>query len=153
MKNHDLYYALCQFVSYTLDIEAVSCDEMFIDCVGLLAETASSPFEFASMLRQEIHDKTGCTASVGIGSLSFLFSLFALFICSFLMQVVFVFPPKNYEKFICRISFCACLLIFTNYVHMINYCLSNLFVTVAINLLICVGEFYRLVHALPGLCY
>lgn len=58
---------LCRSVSYTLDIEAVSCDELFIDCVDLIADTASSPLEFASLLRQEIHEKTGCMASVGVG--------------------------------------------------------------------------------------
>ena len=91
----------CHCVSYTLDIEAVSCDEMFIDCVDLLADTASSPLEFASMLRQEIHDKTGCAASVGIGSFSVLFSFFFSVvyvcirtICIFFMHFLHVFSRK-----------------------------------------------------------
>jgi len=64
-----VYTCLYMYVycSYTLDIEAVSCDELFVDCVDVLSDTASSPLEFSSLLRQEIHDKTGCTASVGIG--------------------------------------------------------------------------------------
>jgi len=64
----------CPVVSYTLDIEAVSCDEMFIDCVDMLADTASSPLNFASLLRREIYEGTGCTASVGIGSSLSFFS-------------------------------------------------------------------------------
>ncbi|KAL3841317.1 hypothetical protein ACJMK2_019479 [Sinanodonta woodiana] len=52
--------------SYTHDIEAVSCDEMLVDCTDLLAVTGATPEEFASMLRQEIYDKTGCTASAGL---------------------------------------------------------------------------------------
>ncbi|KAK3580894.1 hypothetical protein CHS0354_008176 [Potamilus streckersoni] len=52
--------------SYTHDIEAVSCDEMLVDCTDLLAATGATPEEFASMLRQEIYDKTGCTASAGL---------------------------------------------------------------------------------------
>jgi len=71
----EIIEACCQFVSYTLDIEAVSCDELFVDCIDLLADTASSPLAFASLLRQEIQDKTGCMASVGIGSLFSCFSL------------------------------------------------------------------------------
>ncbi|XP_067140610.1 DNA repair protein REV1 isoform X2 [Centruroides vittatus] len=54
--------------SYTLDIQAVSCDEMFIDCNKVLEETKATPLEFASILRKEIEDKTGCMASVGIAT-------------------------------------------------------------------------------------
>ncbi|KAG8201801.1 hypothetical protein JTE90_027284 [Oedothorax gibbosus] len=53
---------------YTLDIEAVSCDELYIDCKELLQDTGVSPTQFASILRSEIEEKTGCTASAGIGS-------------------------------------------------------------------------------------
>ena len=53
--------------SYTHDIEAMSCDELFIDCGDLLADTGATCLEFASLLRQDIFDRTGCTASVGIG--------------------------------------------------------------------------------------
>ncbi|CAG5125579.1 unnamed protein product, partial [Candidula unifasciata] len=53
--------------SYTHDIEAVSCDEMLIDCNDVMSDTGASPTEFAQMLRVEILEKTGCTSSVGIG--------------------------------------------------------------------------------------
>ncbi|XP_067658458.1 DNA repair protein REV1-like [Haliotis asinina] len=53
--------------SFTHDIEAVSCDEMLVDCTDLLAITGTTPEEFATLLRKEIHDKTGCTASAGLG--------------------------------------------------------------------------------------
>lgn len=53
--------------SYTHDIEAVSCDEMLVDCTGLLQETGVEVDEFVSILRQEIFEKTRCTASAGLG--------------------------------------------------------------------------------------
>ncbi|XP_029651504.1 DNA repair protein REV1-like isoform X1 [Octopus sinensis] len=53
--------------SYTHDIEAISCDEMFVDCRGILQETGVALKDFISVLRQEIFDKTGCTASAGLG--------------------------------------------------------------------------------------
>ena len=56
--------------SYTHDIEAVSCDEMLVDCTDLLADTGATATEFAELLRQDISDKTGCTASAGIGNLT-----------------------------------------------------------------------------------
>ncbi|KAG8258420.1 deoxycytidyl transferase [Homalodisca vitripennis] len=40
--------------SYTVDIEAVSCDEMFVDCTNLLNVTGTSPQQLASLLRTEI---------------------------------------------------------------------------------------------------
>ncbi|XP_055958334.1 DNA repair protein REV1 isoform X2 [Patella vulgata] len=54
--------------SYTHDIEAVSCDEMLVDCTDLLADTGATPLEFATVLRQEIYNKTGCCASAGLAS-------------------------------------------------------------------------------------
>ncbi|XP_041377375.1 DNA repair protein REV1-like [Gigantopelta aegis] len=54
--------------SYTHDIEAVSCDEMLIDCTDLLADTGASPLEFATLLREDIKTKTGCNASAGLAS-------------------------------------------------------------------------------------
>ena len=53
--------------SYTHDIEAMSCDELFIDCTDLLSDTGATCLEFASLLRQDIYERTGCTSSVGIG--------------------------------------------------------------------------------------
>lgn len=52
---------------YTLDIEAVSCDELYADLKSLVVECRFEVMDFVSMLRQEIFDKTGCTCSVGIG--------------------------------------------------------------------------------------
>ncbi|XP_031832389.2 rev1 DNA directed polymerase [Nomia melanderi] len=54
--------------SYTLDIEAVSCDEMYADCTKILEECCVTPMEFASAIRQEIKGKTGCPVSTGFGS-------------------------------------------------------------------------------------
>ena len=53
--------------SFTHDIEAVSCDEMLVDCTDLLASTGAEPEQFASLLRHQILDRTGCTASAGMG--------------------------------------------------------------------------------------
>ncbi len=55
------------YFSYTHDIEAVSCDELLVDLTDVLNETGASPLQFASILREEIFEKTRCTASVGIG--------------------------------------------------------------------------------------
>ncbi|XP_026280569.1 DNA repair protein REV1 [Frankliniella occidentalis] len=54
--------------SYTTDIEAVSCDEMFVDCTEVLRKTECTPIEFGAFLRREIKEKTQCTASTGFGS-------------------------------------------------------------------------------------
>ncbi|XP_065342179.1 DNA repair protein Rev1 isoform X1 [Cloeon dipterum] len=54
--------------SLTLDIEAVSCDEMFVDCTRLLAETDTRPLDFATFVRAEIKKITGCPASTGFGA-------------------------------------------------------------------------------------
>lgn len=59
--------SILSFISYTLDIEAVSCDELYIDCTELLQETSITPLQFASHLRSEIEQKTKCTASAGLG--------------------------------------------------------------------------------------
>ena len=53
---------------YTLDIQAVSCDEMLVDLSEIIQECSISPHDFAQVLRQEMRDKTDCNASVGIGS-------------------------------------------------------------------------------------
>ena len=60
---------LCCFYSdsYTHDIEAVSCDEMLVDCTDLIADTGASAELFAQLLRKDIEEKTGCYASAGIG--------------------------------------------------------------------------------------
>jgi len=51
----EVSYALYNTVaSFTLDIEAVSCDEMFVDCTRLLKETNCHPLDFATFVRKEI---------------------------------------------------------------------------------------------------
>ncbi|KAM9344124.1 DNA repair protein REV1 [Pholidichthys leucotaenia] len=54
--------------SYTHDIEALSCDEVLIDGSALLAEVGVSPEDLAKAIRADIKEKTGCCASVGMGS-------------------------------------------------------------------------------------
>ncbi|XP_028447411.1 DNA repair protein REV1 isoform X2 [Perca flavescens] len=53
---------------YTHDIEALSCDEVLIDGSALLTELGSNPEDLASAIRADIKEKTGCCASVGMGS-------------------------------------------------------------------------------------
>ncbi|XP_029937528.1 DNA repair protein REV1 isoform X2 [Myripristis murdjan] len=54
--------------SYTHDIEALSCDEVLIDGSALLSELGIGPDDLAKAIRAEIKEKTGCSASVGMGS-------------------------------------------------------------------------------------
>uniref|UniRef100_A0A8C7GX62 DNA repair protein REV1 n=1 Tax=Oncorhynchus kisutch TaxID=8019 RepID=A0A8C7GX62_ONCKI len=54
--------------SYTHNIEALSCDEALVDCSALLAELGATPEELASAIRTDVRERTGCTASVGMGS-------------------------------------------------------------------------------------
>lgn len=53
---------------YTHDIEALSCDEVLIDGSSLLAELGVRPEDLARAIRADIKEKTGCCASVGMGS-------------------------------------------------------------------------------------
>ncbi|XP_037941744.1 DNA repair protein REV1 [Teleopsis dalmanni] len=62
---YTLYNTITQ---YTLNIEAVSCDEMFVDLVDILKEIKASPMEFVQEIRNEIKQKTGCPCSAGIGA-------------------------------------------------------------------------------------
>ncbi|XP_043465500.1 DNA repair protein Rev1 [Leptopilina heterotoma] len=65
----EVSYALYNTVaSYTLDIEAVSCDEMYVDCSKVLSKGNVTPLEFATFIRREIKEKTGCPVSTGFGS-------------------------------------------------------------------------------------
>lgn len=52
--------------SYTLDIEAVSCDEMYVEITNLLSETGISVEEWADYIRNEITTATGCPCSTGM---------------------------------------------------------------------------------------
>ncbi|KAG5864710.1 hypothetical protein JTB14_028543 [Gonioctena quinquepunctata] len=54
--------------SYTLDIEAVSCDEMYVDVSNILKETGLSVDEWATHIRKEIMEVTGCPSSTGFGA-------------------------------------------------------------------------------------
>ncbi|XP_063069765.1 DNA repair protein REV1 isoform X2 [Engraulis encrasicolus] len=54
--------------SYTHHIEALSCDEALLDATALLAEVGVTPDELASAIRADVKERTGCSASVGMGS-------------------------------------------------------------------------------------
>lgn len=53
---------------YTLDIEAVSCDEMYVDVSPILKSTGISVDQWADHIRREIMDSTGCPCSTGFGA-------------------------------------------------------------------------------------
>ncbi|XP_016110482.1 DNA repair protein REV1-like [Sinocyclocheilus grahami] len=54
--------------SYTHNIEALSCDEVLVDATNLLVELGVKPEDLARAIREDIKEKTGCSASVGMGS-------------------------------------------------------------------------------------
>lgn len=64
--------AQCVFCSYTYNIEALSCDEALVDATTLLAELGISPDELASAIRADVREKTGCSASIGMGECTIL---------------------------------------------------------------------------------
>ena len=53
--------------SYTCRIEAVSCDECYVDLTELVAESRLDPLTVASVIREDIRRQTGCPASTGLG--------------------------------------------------------------------------------------
>ncbi|KAF5284254.1 hypothetical protein FQR65_LT00254 [Abscondita terminalis] len=53
---------------YTLDIEAVSCDEMYVDVTPILNTCGISVDQWADHIRREIMDATGCPSSTGFGA-------------------------------------------------------------------------------------
>lgn len=53
---------------YTLDIEAVSCDELYADLKSLIEDCNIDVMDFVTHLRNEIFTQTGCCCSVGIGA-------------------------------------------------------------------------------------
>lgn len=65
--SHTLYNIIA---SYTLDIEAVSCDEMYVDVTKILEETGLNVEEWADHIRNEISLATGCPCSTGNSSVS-----------------------------------------------------------------------------------
>lgn len=56
----------------------MSCDELYVDCGDVVADTGASALEFAALLRQEILEKTGCTASAGLGTASLVLNFITL---------------------------------------------------------------------------
>ncbi|KAH8371431.1 hypothetical protein KR093_007491 [Drosophila rubida] len=52
---------------YTLNIEAVSCDEMFVDLTDLLQDLQVDVTTFVSHLRREVRNATDCPCSAGVG--------------------------------------------------------------------------------------
>ncbi|CAH1118562.1 unnamed protein product [Phaedon cochleariae] len=54
--------------SYTLDIEAVSCDEMYVDITKILKESGYTVEQWANHIRNEISKVTGCPCSTGFGA-------------------------------------------------------------------------------------
>ncbi|CAF1240544.1 unnamed protein product [Rotaria sp. Silwood1] len=63
----DLFYNTV--LSYTLDVEAVSCDEMYVDLTELILYLKPlHPLTFVSLLREEIQLNTKCPCSAGLAS-------------------------------------------------------------------------------------
>ncbi|XP_077583664.1 DNA repair protein REV1 [Stigmatopora nigra] len=54
--------------SYSHDIEALSCDELLLDASALVAELGADPEDLAKAIRTDIKERTGCSASIGMGS-------------------------------------------------------------------------------------
>ena len=53
---------------YTLDIQAVSCDEMLVDLSSVIESVKNLDIMgFCEKLREEIYEVTKCTASIGLG--------------------------------------------------------------------------------------
>ncbi|CAF0732253.1 unnamed protein product [Adineta steineri] len=63
----DRFYDI--ILSYTLDVEAVSCDEMYVDLTELIIYLKPlHPLTFVSLLREEIQLNTKCPCSAGLAS-------------------------------------------------------------------------------------
>ncbi|KAM9487515.1 DNA repair protein REV1 isoform 1-T1 [Clarias gariepinus] len=54
--------------SYTYNIEALSCDEALLDATSLLAELGVTPDVLGTAIRADVRERTGCCASIGMGS-------------------------------------------------------------------------------------
>ncbi|CAG0881056.1 unnamed protein product [Cyprideis torosa] len=63
--SYQLYDILA---SYSLDLEAVSCDEMFVNLTDVLVDTGATPLEAAACIRHEIQSSSDCPCSAGLGS-------------------------------------------------------------------------------------
>ncbi|XP_022215367.2 DNA repair protein Rev1 [Drosophila obscura] len=65
----EVAFALYDTVAqYTLNIEAVSCDEMFVELTDLVGDLQVDVMSFVAHLREEVRTKTGCPCSAGVGS-------------------------------------------------------------------------------------
>ncbi|XP_001352803.3 DNA repair protein REV1 isoform X1 [Drosophila pseudoobscura] len=65
----EVAFALYDTVAqYTLNIEAVSCDEMFVDLTDLVEDLQVDVMSFVAHLREEVRNKTGCPCSAGVGT-------------------------------------------------------------------------------------
>lgn len=51
-----------------MDIEAVSCDEMYVNLTNIIRTLDCSVEDFVSHIRTEIIEKTQCPCSAGIGA-------------------------------------------------------------------------------------
>lgn len=63
--SRQLYSILAR---YTLDIKAISCDEVYIDLTELCNDIGiNDPLRVVEEIRREIFEETGCSASAGLG--------------------------------------------------------------------------------------
>lgn len=66
-RLHTLDKMIRIFFRYTMDIEAVSCDEMYVNLTKVIQSLECSVEDFVSHIRNEIIEKTQCPCSAGIG--------------------------------------------------------------------------------------
>lgn len=55
-----------------MDVEAVSCDEMYVNLTNVIKTINCSVDEFVTHIRNEIIEKTQCPCSAGIGENKFV---------------------------------------------------------------------------------
>ncbi|XP_063934375.1 DNA repair protein REV1-like isoform X2 [Zophobas morio] len=58
-------------MSYSVDVQGVSCDEVFMDVSAVVSDITEAK-NLAENIKQKILCETGCTASIGVGSNMFL---------------------------------------------------------------------------------
>lgn len=71
-KGNNSFASWLLVYSYTHNIEALSCDEALVDATNLLVELGVTPDDLARAIREDIKEKTGCSASVGMGKIIYL---------------------------------------------------------------------------------
>ena len=52
---------------YSTSMEAVSCDEVYLEANEAIRRLRCTPQELAQRIRHDFHEKTGLTVSIGIG--------------------------------------------------------------------------------------